>query len=73
MPLILALAEAVAEEAEVEVETETEVESEAEAEAEADLSGFKASLVYRVNSRTARDTQRSSVLQKENKTKTYSE
>jgi hypothetical protein len=34
------------------------------------ISEFEASLVYRVSSRTARATQRNSVLKKQNKTKT---
>jgi hypothetical protein len=60
-------------EAEAEAEKEVEVEVEVKAEGKADLSELKASLVYRVNSRTARATQRCPVSQKENKTKTYSE
>ena len=36
---------------------------------QADLSEFKASLFYRVSSRTARDTQRNSVSEKQNQTK----
>jgi hypothetical protein len=36
---------------------------------QADLCEFKASLVYRVNSRTARATQRNLVSKKQNKTK----
>jgi hypothetical protein len=38
-------------------------------ERQADLCEFKANLVYRLSSRTARDTQRNSVLKNKNKNK----